>query len=97
MEHKALNLLLESCLVSLNNTHLSVQVKRRLILQLIKDIIRLLQKLVKQFNDTAISTSFLQLTAVLLAIFYLNLNEALLLASWKLAIAPEPVKACSSL
>ena len=76
---------------------MSVQVKRRLILELIKDILRLLQKLLKQFNDTAISTSCLQLTAVLLAIFYLNLNKALLLASWKLAIAPEPVKACSSL
>ena len=74
---------------------MSDQVKRRLILQLIKDILRLLQKLLKQFNDTAISTSFLQLTAVLPAIFYLNLNKALLLASWKLEIAPEPVKACS--
>ena len=76
---------------------MSVQVKRRLILELIKDILRLLQKLLKQFNDTAISTSCLQLTAALLAMFYLNLNKALLLASWKLAIAPEPVKACSSL
>ena len=74
---------------------MSVQVKRRLILELIKDILRLLQKLLKQFNDTAISTSFLQLTAVLPANFYLNLNKALLLASWKLVIAPEPVKACS--
>ena len=74
--------------VSLENTHFSDQVKMRLISQLIKDISRVLQKLLKYFNGTTISTFFVPPAAVLPVIFCLNLNEALLSAVQKLAIAP---------
>ena len=72
--------------VSLDNTHLLDQVKMRLISQLIKDISRILQKLLKYFNGTIISTFSVLQSAVLPVIFCLNLNEWLLLAAWKLAI-----------
>ena len=83
--------------VSLDNTHLSGQVKTRLISQLIKVISRVPQKLLKYFNDTIISTSFLPLAAVTPVIFCLDLNKALLSVAWKLAVAPEAVRAGSSL
>ena len=77
---------------------MSDQVKMRLISQSIKSISRVLQKLLKYFNGTIISTSFLPVTAsVLPVIFCLNLNEELLSAASKLAIAPALVKAGSSL
>ena len=60
----------------------------RLISQLTKAISKVLQKLHKLFNSPIISTSFLLPSAVLPVIFYLNLNDALLLAAWKLTIAP---------
>ena len=48
----------------------------RLISQLIKDISRVLQKLLKYFNDTAILTSVsLPATWVFPVIFLLNLND----------------------
>ena len=77
---------------------MSDQVKMRLMSQLIKDIFRVLQKLLKYFNAIIISKSFVSLSAVLSVIFCLNLNEALLLLSaGKLAIAPTACKSCSSL
>ena len=62
-------------------THFSED-KMRLISQLIKSISRVLQKLLKCFSGTIISTFFLPLTAAVLpVIFCLNLNKALLLAA----------------
>ena len=52
---------------SLDTTHLLDQVEIRLISQLKA---RVLQKFIKYLNDTAISTSFLPLAAVLTVIFY---------------------------
>ena len=51
--------------VSLDNTHLSDQVKMRLSSQIIKGISRVFQKLLKYFNDTIISTSFVPPSAIL--------------------------------
>ena len=66
--------------------------------QLIKDIFRVLQKLLKYFNAIIISTSFVSLSAVLSVIFCLNLKEALLLLSaGKLAIMLSAYKSYSSL
>ena len=55
------------------------QVRMRLISQLINGISRVLQKLLKYFND--ILTSFVSSFSILLAIFVLNLNKALFLLS----------------
>ena len=69
-------------LLLLDNTHFSDQVKMKLISQLIKDISRVLEKLLKHLNGTIISTSFVPFAATgLLVIFCLNLNEELLLSS----------------
>ena len=66
--------------------------------QLIKDIFRVLQKLLKYFNAIIISTSFVSLSAVLSVIFCLNLKETLLLLSaGKLAIMLSAYKSYSSL
>ena len=49
----------------------------RLISQLINDISRVLQKLLKYFNGTVISTSFLlPLAGVFSVIFVLDLNDS---------------------
>ena len=56
--------------VSLDNTHLSDQVKMRLSSQIVKGISRVFQKLLKYFNDTIISTSFVPPSAILPVIFY---------------------------
>ena len=72
------------------------QVRIRLIWQLISDISRVLQKLLKYFNDTIISTSFVPILPVKPVILSLSLNDAMLSAAWKLAIATAAVKACSS-
>ena len=69
----------------------------RLISQLIKGILRFLQKLLKYFNGTIISTFFVPAAADLSVVFCLNLNEALLSAVEKLSIAPASVKSGSSL
>ena len=66
--------------VSLDSTHLSGQIKMRLISQSIKGILIILQKLLEYFNGTIISTFFVPPPAVL-PIFCLNLNEALLLSA----------------
>ena len=66
-----------------------------LILQLINGISRALQKLLKYFNGTIISRSFVPLPTIWPVIFCLNLNESVL--SGKLSIAPTPVKVGSSL
>ena len=53
------------------------QVKIRLISQLIKRILRVLQKLLKYFNGTAILTSFvLPLAGYFPVIFTLDLNDS---------------------
>ena len=65
--------------------------------QLIKDISKVFQKLLKNFNATIVSTFFVPPVAVSAVIFCLNLNEALLSAAWKLAVALALVKADSSL
>ena len=72
------------------------QVRIRLIWQLISDISRVLQKLLKYFNGTIISTSFVPILPVKPVILSLSLNDAMLSAAWKLAIATATVKACSS-
>ena len=78
--------------VSLSNTHLSDQVKMRLISELIKGISRILQKFLKYLNSIIISTLFLLPAADLPVIFCLNLNKALLLlAIEKLTTAPASV------
>ena len=70
----------------------------RLIWKLFKGISRVLQKLLKYFNGTITSTSFVPPLAVLPVIFCLNLNEALLLlTAGKLAVAPLASKNGSSL
>ena len=51
----------------------------RLTLLLINGISRVLQKLLKYFNGTIVSTYFVPLFSVLSPIFCLNLNELLLL------------------
>ena len=52
-------------------------VKKRLISQLINDISRVLQKLLKYFNGTIISTSFVfPLLGVFPVIFTLDLNDS---------------------
>ena len=67
----------------------------KLISQLINDISRVLQKLLKYFDGTIISASFVLSASVLPVSFCLNLNEAL--SPGKLSIAPASFKACSSL
>ena len=57
-------------IVSLDNTHLSDQVKMRLSSQIVKGISRVFQKLLKHSNDTIISTSFVPPSAILPVIFY---------------------------
>ena len=74
------------------------QVKMRLILQSIKGILRVLQKLLKYFNVKIISISFLLLETVSLVIFCLDIDESmLLLAAGKLVILPLASKKGSSL
>ena len=68
----------------------------RLISQLISDIARVLSNLVKYFNDTVTSASFvLPAAGVFPVIFTFDLNEKLL--SGELVIVPAPFKAGSSL
>ena len=86
-----------AALVSLDNTHLSDQVKMRLISNLMKGISRLYQKLIKYFNRTNILRFFLQFSPVTPVMFCSNLNEALWSAGWKLPIVPASVKTGSSL
>ena len=99
LEHNVLHLLLQNAVafVSLDNTHLSGQDKMRLISQLITGISRVFEILVRYFNDTIISTSFVPPLVVLPVCFCLSLNKALLLAAWTLAIASASVKAGSCL
>ena len=79
---------------ALDITQFADQVKIRLISQLINDISRFLQKLLKFFNGTIILTAFVTLFPVESVIFF-YLNEALL--PEKLSRAPASVKAGSSL
>ena len=68
----------------------------RLVLQLIKGIARVLQKLLKFLNGTIISTLFL-LPLVVSPVIFFKLNEALLSLEEKLTIALASVKAGPSL
>ena len=69
--------------------HLLGQVRIRLISQLINDISRVLQKLLKYFYGILILTLIVLSFSVLPAIFVLNLNKVLLLLSvTKSSMAP---------
>ena len=82
LEHKVLYQLANVvAFASLDKTHFSGQAKMRLISQLIKGIPRVLQKLIKYFNGTIISTFFVPPLAISPVIFCLHLNEALLLSA----------------
>ena len=74
---------------------MSDQVNMRLILQLIKGILRVLQKVLKYFNETIISTFSVPPATVLPVIFCLNLMKALF--PGKLSTPPVSVKTGSSL
>ena len=65
------------------NEELFDQVKVRLISQLSNGISRVLQKCFGYFNGIVISTSFVLLFPVCPVIFYLSLNEIVLLLSGK--------------
>ena len=62
-------------------------VKIRLTSQLIKGISKVLEKLLKYFNGTNISTSFVPSFSVRPVIFALNLNESVVLPSAKIKIS----------
>ena len=66
-------------------------VRMRLISQLINGISRVIQKLLKYFNDSIISTSFIPQAPVWAVIFCLNLHK--MLSPGKSSIAPAAVKA----
>ena len=71
---------------ALDVTQFAEQVRMKLISQLINGISGVLQKLLKYFNFTIISSSFIKSAPVSPVIFCLNLNEAL--APGKLLIIP---------
>ena len=74
------------------------QFRSRLISQLIKDILRVLQNLLRFFNYTIISTTFAPLSPVLPVISSFILNESVIpLASVKSVIALLAFKAGSPL
>ena len=62
-------------------TQFDDHVKIRLTSQLIKGISKVLQKLLKYFNGTIISTSFVPSSPVSPVIFALNLNESVVLTN----------------
>ena len=78
LEHKVLSVIASlPAPVELVITQVDDNVKMRLTLQLIKGISRVLQKLLKYFNETIISTSFsLPAAGVFHVIFILNLTDA---------------------
>ena len=67
---------------------LADQVKIRLVWQLIDDISRTLEKLLKYFNGTIISTSFVPLSSDWPVIFSLKLNESVTLVALKATGTP---------
>ena len=73
------------------------QVRTRLISQSINCISRVLHKLLRYFNGTIVSTSFVQSFLVRPVIFCLNLKEAPLLSSGKSMILSALVNADSPL
>ena len=79
-------------------TQFSHQFQSRVISQLIKGISRVLQKLLRYFNGTVISTFFLPLLPFLPVNFSLRLNESVeALASVHSVIAPSLSTAATSL
>ena len=64
-------------------TEIADQVKIRLVWQLIDDISRALEKLLKHFNGAIISTSFVLLSSDWPVIFSLKLNESVTLVALK--------------
>ena len=78
-------------------TRLDDHVKIRLTSQLIKGISKVLQKLLKYFNGTIISTSFVPSFPVRPVIFTLKLNESVVLASAKITISSLAFRASISL
>ena len=77
--------------------HLLDQFRIRLISQLINDISRVLQILLKYFNGALVLTFFVLSFRVLLAIFVLNLNAALSLLSAEKSVRAASDKNGSSL
>ena len=75
---------------ALDITQLLDKVRLRLMSQLINGISRVLLKLLKDLNDTIISTFLVLSPLALLVIFCLNLNEAIL--QWKLLITSSSFK-----
>ena len=70
-------------------TKFADQVKIRLTSQLIKGISRVLQKLLKYFNGTIISTLFISPSSSYWPVnFVLKLNQSVALAPLKLTISP---------
>ena len=66
--------------------HLSDQDKMRLLSQLMEGISRVFQKLLKHFNGTFISASFIRLVLTVLPfMFCLVLNEAMYISSMKIS------------
>ena len=62
--------------VELPITQFADQVRIRLILQLINNILIVFQKLLKYFNSTAILTSFFNIIRVFSVAFVLDLNDS---------------------
>ena len=92
------------CSVILNITQFADHVKINSTSQLIKGISRVLQKLLRYFSGTIISTSTLPAilpsllsAAVWPVVFVLNLNESFSLAPLKLTILPSSSTAGISL
>ena len=76
----------------------SDQVKIRLISQLINDISRVFQKLLRYFSGAYISVFFVSLSLALPIIFFLYLNEGLVSSlTWQLIILPLSSKSGWSL
>ena len=78
-------------------TQVDDHVKIRLTSQLIKGISKVLQKLLKCFSGTIISTSFVPLFPVRPVIFTLKLNESVVLPSAKIITSSLAFKAGISL
>ena len=82
----------------LEDTYFSDQFKMELISQSVKGIPKVLQQLLRYFNGTIISRSFVPTATVLPGTFYLNLHKGLLfLLSSKSKITSSTSKCGSNL
>ena len=76
------------CDSSRNFNTSSVPSQNKINFPIIKSIARVLKKLLRHFNGTIISTSFMLLSYVSPVIFSLKLNESVTLATLKATITP---------